>query len=286
MRWVSGKNRFGSPEHRLESPEPVDLDGAYAEFWRQILNGAVALLGQADCRTVAFQLYPKERRQDGTGEIIARFWNSNNRRLDQPEYVLASEAFVALMEGKGDEEHARDLLTLSLREYDRLRAVAAAEPIASLFRTVCAVRPLGAVGGVNDGWLDLRIGQPEPGPLPEYDRKLLAGMPATMQPDRGPFDMEWVAHLNGVSDALIRYTPKHFQTIECTVRVEGNRLFYQIGCPDYPDDGTTEPGQNVHQAMSRLIAYKLRSGAPFPGMKFVVRIQGDGTARTQAELLS
>jgi hypothetical protein len=98
--------------------------------------------------------------------------------------------------------------------------------------------------------------------------------------------MEWLAHLNAVGAALIHYTPKHFNSIECTVRLEGNRLFYQIGRPDFPDEGTTEPGRNVHQAMSRLIASKLQSGAKFAGMKFVVQIQSDGTGRAHAEMLS
>jgi hypothetical protein len=287
MRWLDGKNRYGSLEHRLVTPEPVDLDAAYVELWRRVLNDAVALIGQADVRTIAFQLITQERAKDGPGEIEARFWNASNRSLKQPAYVLASETFIALDEGKSDEEHGRDVLTLALREYDRLRAVAAVEPVASLFRTVCAVQPLRVIGSVLDGWLDLRIGEPQPGPLPEYDQKLLAGMPAKMQPDRGgPVDPEWLAHLSAVSNAIVRYTPKHFQTIECTVRVEGNRLFYDIGCPDFPDEGTTEPGESLHQTMSRLIAYKLRSGGPFPGMRFGVQIESDGTARTQAAMLS
>jgi hypothetical protein len=287
MRWVSGNSRSGSPEHRLEAPEPVDLDAAYIEFWRRILNDAVAFIGRADCRAVAFQLYAKERPQDGPGEIAARFWNASNRSLPLPNYALASETFVALFGGKSDDEHARDLLTLSLREYDRLRGVAAVAPVASLFQSVCAVVPLRAVAGVTDGWLELRIGQPEPGPLPEYDQNLLAGVPAKMQPDRnGILDKEWLAHLSAVSAALVQYTPKHFNTIECTVRLEGNRLFYEIGCPDFPDEGTTEPGQNVHQAMSRLIASKLKSGATFPGMKFVVQVQSDSTTHTNAKMLN
>jgi hypothetical protein len=90
-------------------------------------------------------------------------------------------------------------------------------------------------------------------------------MPARMQPDRGGIrDMEWLAHLNAVGAALIHYTPKHFNSIECTVRLrlEGNRLFYQIGRPDFPDEGTTEPGRNVHQAMwDRTLASKKLLGS-------------------------
>jgi hypothetical protein len=73
-----------------------------------------------------------------------------------------------------------------------------------------------------------------------------------------------VVHRNAVGNALVRCTAKHFHNIECTVRVEGNRLFYPVGRPDFPDEGTTEPGQDVHQAMSRLVVHKLRSPGRFP----------------------
>jgi hypothetical protein len=286
MQWVSVKNRSGSLQHRLEVAEPVDLNGAYTEFWRRILGDGIALLGKAEWRAIAFELWLKQVPADGPGELKAHFWDANNRSLGQPGYFLRSETFVALEEDESDEKHARDLLTLFLQEYGRLRCVAAIEPVKSLFRRACSQRPVEVVGSVNDGWLDLRIGQPEPGPLPEYDRQLLAGEPAQRQPDLvGLFDMEWQALLNSVGNALIHYTPPHFKTIECTARVEGNRLLYQIGCPDFPDEGTTEPGKDVHEAMSRLIAYKLKSGATFPGMRFVVQIQPDGTARTNAGIL-
>jgi hypothetical protein len=287
MQWVSVKNRSGSLQHRLEMAEPVDLNSAYTEFWRRILSDGIALLGKAEWRAIAFELSPRQVPADGPGELIAHFWDASNRRLGQPGYFLRSETFVALEGDDSDEKHARDLLMLYLLEYGRLRTVAAIEPVKSLFRQTCSQRSVEVVGAVNDGWLDLQIGQPEPGPLPEYDRQLLAGVPAQRQPDlAGLFDMEWLSLLNNVGNALIHYTPPHFKTIECTVRVEGNRLFYQIGCPDFPDEGTTEPGKDVHEAMSRLIAYKLKSGAAFPGMRFVVQIQPDGTARTHAEILS
>jgi hypothetical protein len=287
MRWVSVNNSSGLPEHRLEMSEPGNLDAAYVEFWRRILDDAIAQVGQLDWRTIAFSFSPKESPNEKPGWLRAYFWDPSNRRCQHPAYVLTAEAFAVFDEDQGDEKHARDLLVFFLEQFRRLRALAAAKPVASLFQRARALRPLEVVGAVNDGWLDLQIGQPEPGPLPEYDQKLLAGQPARMDPDRGGLlDMEWLALLNAVGNALIHYTPEHFKTIECTVRVEGNRLFYQIGCPDFPDQGTTEPGEDVHQAMSRLIAYKLKSGATFPGMRFVVQIQSDGTARTHAEMLS
>jgi hypothetical protein len=287
MRWVSITNQFGSPEHRLEMPEVVDLDVAYAEFWRRILNDAIEQVADLDWRAIAFDVLPRESPKDQKGQLTARFWDANNGRCKWPDYALPLAAFDVPMEGQEDEKHARDLLTLYLAQFRRLRAVAAVEPVASLFKMTNALRPLKVVGAVHDGWLDLRIGQPEPVPLPEYDRKLLAGQPARMEPDRGgALDMEWLSLMKAVSAALVRYTPEHFKTIECTVRAQDSRLFYEIGCPEYPGEGTTDPDENLHQAMSRLLAYKMKCGAANPSMRFVVQVQSDGSARTHAEILN
>jgi hypothetical protein len=286
MHWVSGNNRYGDLEHRLEISEPCDLDAAYIAFWRRLLDDAVAHVGQWNWHTIAFELSPKESPDERPGWLKAHFWDASNRLCKHPDYVMPSSAFVVLDEDQGDEKHARDLLVFFLEHFDRLRAAAIVEPVASLFQRVQALRPLQVLGAVNDGWLDLQIGQPEPGPLPEYDQKLLAGEPARMQSDPGGlWDMEWLALLNAVGNALIHYTPEHFKTIECTVRVEGDRLFYQIGCPDFPEEGATEPGKDVHQAMSRLMTHKNASDARIPGMRFVVQIESDGSARTHVEIL-
>jgi len=288
MRWVSTRNRVGSVEHKLEMPEAPDLDAAYVAFWRRILGDAIAQVDQLGWWTIAFQLSPRESPDEGEGKLKAGFWNASNHWCAHPNsYVLPSEAFVVLDQGQGDAQRHRELLTLYLEHYGRLREAAAVKPVPSLFRKARALRPLKVVAAVLDGWLDLRIGQPQTGPLPEYDRNLLAGDPAEMRGFRGGLcDGEWLALLHAVSGALIRFTPEHFETIECMVRAEGNRLFYQIGCPDFPDEGTTEPGQDVHQAMSRLVAHKIKNGEPFVGMRFVVQIQSDGTARTHAETLN
>jgi hypothetical protein len=287
MRWVHITNRFGSPEHRLEMPEPVDLDAAYTKLWGRVLKDAIENIANLDWRAIAFDVLPRESPKDQKGQVTARFWDASNRRCKWPDYAVPAAAFDVPMEGKEDEDHARDLLVLYLAQFKRLRAPATVEPVASLFKMADALRPLKVVAAVHDGWIDLRIGQPEPGPLPDYDRKLLAGEPAQMEPDRGgALDMEWLSLMNAVGAALVRFTPEHFKTSECTVRTRDNRLFYKIGCPEYPNEGTTEPGENLHQAMSRLLAYKIKCGAADPSMRFVVQVQNGGTARTHAEILN
>lgn len=287
MKWQSGKSASGTPEHRLLYPPGCNLDLVYTEFWRRILDDAIARAGQLAWKTIAFQIIPKETPDASPGELQGFFWEASNRRCEQAEYVLAASEYEVLMaDDEDDDEHSRALAALYLEHFRKLRARAALEPVASLFKQACASRPLIAKAAFNDGWTDLQIGQPEMGPLPEYDQKLLAGQPARMQPDPGGlFDMEWLSLMNAVGDALIRYTPEHFKTIVCTVRLEGNRLHYDIGCPQYPDEGTTDPSEQLHQAMTRLVTYKLKRGG-FPGMKFTIQIQPDGAARTHAELLN
>jgi hypothetical protein len=185
MRWVSAPNAYGWLEHKLDLPEAASLDVAYVEFWGRILGAAIASVGHLDLRTIAFELRPKEYPDDEPGKITACFWDASNERYKQPVFVMTSEAFVALDEDQGDEEHDRDLLRLYLGQYGRLREVAAVEPVASLFRHAQSLQPLTVVAAVIDGWLDLQIGESGPGPLPEYDRKVLAGEPATMQADPG-----------------------------------------------------------------------------------------------------
>src|SRR5262249_2001693 len=134
MRWVNSKNTSGSLTHNLEMPEGADLGAAYGEFWRRILGDAIDCAGRLDWRTVAFDILPKEPPDEGPGQLTARFWDARNRRCEHPDYVLASETFEAFMEGRTDEEHDRDLVALYLREFSRLRVVAAAELVAPLFR--------------------------------------------------------------------------------------------------------------------------------------------------------
>jgi hypothetical protein len=192
MRWVSITNRYGSPEFKLDVADPVDLDAAYPELWRRVLTDAVEHVADLDWRTIAFDVLPRELPQNKKGQLTAQFWDANNRPCKWPGYAVVSDKFDVFMEGKEDEEHVRDLLVLYLTEYERLRAVAAVDPTAKLFQRVNALRPVEVVGEVQDGHVDLQIGRPELGPLPEYDRALLAGEPARIESDLGgPLEMEW-----------------------------------------------------------------------------------------------
>ena len=287
MKWTSKRNENDVLEHRLTASAP-QLDAAMTDFWRRILTDAIAQVKVVPWATVAFSTI-----EDGEpGWLQAQLWDGDKAVISDFEYVLTAGEALTLEpdDSLDDQEAERRSLTWMLERYEQLRQSAASEPIARLYRQANAIRPLAAMAGVCDGWLDLRIGQPKAGPLPNYDAQLLAGQPATRQPTLGGlFDDAWIGLLGNLSTALVAYTPEHFKTIHCVVRsqLEGKqrRLFYEITCPDFPDEGSEDPNEDVHQATSKMIAYWTRDGAEFPGMKIVVEVQPDGTTSNHFELL-
>jgi hypothetical protein len=82
-------------------------------------------------------------------------------------------------------------------------------------------------------------------------------------------------------EALIAYTPPHFETICCDIRdglEDGHRaLFYDIHCPQFPDDGTTEVNDRVHRAATRLVLQMTPPQGPFPGIAIRLERQTDGS---------
>jgi hypothetical protein len=96
-----------------------------------------------------------------------------------------------------------------------------------------------------------------------------------------PFDPQLIELFKQLTTALIEYTPPHFKTITCqlTSGLEGGQeaLFYQIGSPDFPAEGTTNPSERVHQAATRLVRYWKAGGESFPGLRVSVSQNADGT---------
>lgn len=108
--------------------------------------------------------------------------------------------------------------------------------------------------------------------------------------DLGAFiDERLHAILAELSQALIGYTPEHFKTIVFTIKAAGNAsdpsLVYRIECPDFPDQGTNDPGAEVHAAGSKLFAHFTKGGKPFTGLKLVLRQNPDGSWGNAAEPL-
>jgi hypothetical protein len=104
-----------------------------------------------------------------------------------------------------------------------------------------------------------------------------------------PQPPEYLTILQELVNALIRYTPEHFKTIHCTVTAGlehgQHALFYEISCPEYPDQGTTDPSAEVHRAASKLLALSLNSESKFPGYKLVLTEQPDGSWKNSVAVL-
>jgi hypothetical protein len=83
-----------------------------------------------------------------------------------------------------------------------------------------------------------------------------------------------------LKQALVAYTPPHFETILCTIALgnEGGRpaLLYRIECPSAPEDGTTVVNEAVHHAATKLVREMTPAGGTFPGIKLRIELQKDG----------
>jgi hypothetical protein len=94
------------------------------------------------------------------------------------------------------------------------------------------------------------------------------------------FDPKIMALFKELTGALIEFTPGHFKRVHCTIRPNGGEsLSYEIGCPDFPDEGTTKPNARVEAAGTSLFRYWTRDGAIFPGVRVTLTQQPDGTWR-------
>src|SRR6202008_2163249 len=96
--------------------------------------------------------------------------------------------------------------------------------------------------------------------------------------------------LQELGDALIAYTPPNFATIGCRTTEgieEGRRaLFYDISCPQFPDDGTTTVNDRVHMAATRLVQHLAPAHGTFPGIAVTLTMQKDGNWQHKMRFLA
>src|SRR5262249_40239758 len=96
--------------------------------------------------------------------------------------------------------------------------------------------------------------------------------------------------LRELGAALIQYTPPNVETIHCEIKEgleQGQRaLFYNISCPQFPDEGTTVANDRVHQAATRLVQQIAPRPGTFPGMVVTLTMQKDGSWRHNGRLLT
>jgi len=273
--------------------EPLLPD--FVEYWKRILSdGASLTIGNRFSLMVS--ILPRMIEKDGTGETTANYQSSLKHQSEGiGVYVLRTEQFTLLeKEGEDDDDYARRELPWLLERYGVLKKALADPEVQPLLALLNSTQPLEINLATSNGWFHLQPDKAQFGPLPQDDQLLLTGQ--SPRPDdplanltAGVLDVAWMRLVNEFTSALIQYTPPHFKNIRCKVTEgleQGKRaLFYEIECPEFPDDGTTVPGERLHRAATSLVQHVSAERGTFPGVRICVNEQPDGTWLHSVEFL-
>ena len=296
MRWISEPDENDrNLVHQalvLEPDEP--LAPAFIAYWNRILSDGSAHAATSDWMSLAIDICERQCEQDSQGWMHAAFLNAQRRACaGVGHYFLRSDAFT-LLQGEGEDNDAfnRRQICWLLELYQALKDAAQSAEVQPLWGRIDAIRPLPIGAATANGWFDLQIGRDSFGPLPDEDQAMLAGDdPVGADPLlalAGGNDMMNIGRELG--DALIAYTPEKFEVICCQITEgveEGQRaLFYDISCPQYPDDGTTVVNDRVHAAATRLVQEMAPARGAFPGILIRLELQQDSTWRHSVQLMS
>ncbi len=296
MRWIEEPNKTFPkwPEHALTTELGEPLESAWVEFWKRILTDGYSL-PPASRAALAIEIYARTFEAD-TGQASAKFNNSLNRQSEEVgTYALRGEYFT-LLQGKDEDDTAfgRRQLVWLLNGYKGLKAALRDSEVWPLYERINSSHPLSIRLATINGWFDLQPGQEGFGTLPYEDQELLAGMELREQDPiealtSGVLHSPRTTAIEELSAALIQYTPPHFKTIHCTIKEgaeQGQRaLFYQIECPEFPDDGTTVANDRVHRAATLLVQQMAPQQGTFAGALIKLNMQSDGLWQRSVELI-
>jgi hypothetical protein len=269
----------------LDADEP--LAPVFVAFWQRILAEGCANAATSDWLSLAVEIADRQAEDDSQGWMGARFLNAQRRACaGVGRYYLRSDAFDFI---QGDHEsnaafNRREIVWF-LAQYQALKDAAQSPEVQALFRRIETIRPLPVNVATANGWFDLQVGQASFGPLPDEDEAMLSGEdPVPTDPlvelVGGNDTMDLLQELGG---ALIEYTPPHFEVICCRITEgleQGQRaLFYDVSCPQFPDDGTDVVNERVHTVATRLVQQMAPARGSFPGAMIRLELQKDGTWR-------
>ena len=276
----------------LQPNEP--LAPAFIAYWKRILSDGCAIAPPSRWASLSIAIEARQSEADEQGFMRAGFRNAQHKRCEGVgDYILRGDAFTCL-------ESADDDVKASLRKqqhwlfahYQALKDAARAAEVRPLLDRINALRPLRVDAAAAFIWFDLQIGQDSFGRLASDDQALLAGKdanPADRLLELLPGGPDTMPILQELCDALIAYTPPTFETICCQITegVEQGRraLFYDISCPQFPDEGTTVVNDRVHRAATRLVQHMAPAQGGFPGVAIRLELQKDGTWQHNMRLL-
>jgi hypothetical protein len=235
--------------------------------------------------------------KNGWGHTSATFHPAPNKQTEGIHaYMLRSDQFVFLdIEGETPQEFDRRELTSSLQLYLTLKEALHDPLVWPLLESLNTSQPLLIRLATGNGWFDLQPNRQDFGPLPANDRLILAGKePPPSNPfaelSEGVIDAGWMGIMEEFNAALIQYTPPHFKTIHCKLTEgleQGQRaLFYDIQCPEFPNERSDTPNERLHRAATRVYQHLNAEHRAFPGALVKLNAQPDGTWQYSFELLN
>jgi hypothetical protein len=288
MKWTEEADRSDRTllHHALVLEPGEPLQPAFVEYWKRLLADGCASAA-AGWQSLGFDIAERQVEEDDQGCMRAVFRNAQLRDCaGLGRYFLRSDAFTCLQ--GPDEDNStfnKKQIRWYLEQYKLLKAAARAAELRPLFEQINRIRPLPVRVATAYGWFDLQVDQESFRRLPSEDQAMLAGdEPPMADPLRdlmdGIVDTDMMAIVEELTAALIAYTPPHFEMISCRITEgieQGQRaLFYDIQCPQFPDDGTTVVNDRVHKAATRLARHMTPANDAFPGVVIGLERQKDG----------
>jgi hypothetical protein len=295
MRWIEEPNkRFPkSPEHVLLLDKTEPLAPAWLEYWKRILTAGNGL--QRGSRfSLSIEVYARTFEAD-TGSTTAKFYNSLNRQADEiGVFVIRSDPHFTILQDNGEDDTVfeRRRLVWLLEQYKQLKAVLRSSEIWPLYELISSSQPLSIRLATINGWFDLAPEKDRFGDLPLEDQELLAGMERRAHDPMadltaGILSAPSTSAIEELTAALIQYTPPNFKNIHCTIKEgleQGRRaLFYQIECPEYPNDGTSVVNDRVHRAATLLVQQMAPQPGTFEGVAIRLSVRPDGSWQRSVE---
>jgi hypothetical protein len=289
MQWFEEPNKTFPkwPCHVLVTESSEPLRPAFVDFWKRVLTDGYRLPRGSRTR-LAIEMLPRRISADKIGKVRAVFHSSLRSQSEGIGiYLLRSDVFACMQaDDENDLDFEKRELVWMLGQYAALKEAVRDPQTWPLFEKINSSQPLAVDAGTGNGWFAMQLGQEGFGVLPENDQRLLADK-ETVPDDPlqslagGVIDVPWMRLMEELCAAIIQYTPPHFKNIHCkiTQRLEqGQRaLFYDIRCPEFPDEGTTEPNARLHTAATRAVQHLSAEQGLFKGIVVQLNIQKDGT---------
>lgn len=296
MEWIDERDRDDRKlvNRALVLTPNEPLAPALIAYWKRILSDGCAIAGSSRWASLSVEIVARQSEADDQGFMRASFRNAqHNGCKGVGQYILRSDAFNCLESPDEDVQASlRKQQRWLFEQYQALKDAARAAEVRPLFDRINAIRPLRVDASAAFNWFDLQINQDSFGRLASDDQALLAGEdadPADLLGDLLPGGTDAMPLLEELGDALIEYTPPTFETICCQITEgveQGKRaLFYDISCPQFPDDGTTVVNDRVHRAATRLVQHMAAAQGGFPGVAIRLELQADGTWQHDMRLL-